>query len=86
MSEPEQQPTQDDVCDPENYVCSDTHLYILSSLFQSYLHAFDPVGLTATHAQKPLLLGDRDCIALHMLHTTPGKGQVSELLLCGLCL
>jgi len=32
-----------------------------------------PVGLSAAHAQQLSVLGDRDGIAFHVLHTAPGK-------------
>lgn len=62
------------------------HLDLLGRLFKSDLHTLDPVGLPAAHPQQPLLLGHSDGIALHMLHTPPGKRQVLQLLLAGLCL
>ena len=62
-----------------------SHLGLLRSLLQRDLCAFDSIGLPAAHAQKAPVLGHRDGIALHMLHYAPGKAQVLQLLLCGLC-
>ena len=63
----------------------ESHLGLLCSLLQRNLCTLDSVGLPTAHAQEAPVLGDRDGIALHMLHYAPGKAQVLQLLLCGLC-
>ena len=62
------------------------YLHILGGFLKSYLDTLDPVGLSTAHTQQPLLLGNCDGIALDVLHTSPGKDKVSQLLLCWLCL
>ena len=61
-----------------------TYLHVLRGLLQGDLDTLDPVGLPAAHAQQPLLLGNRDGIALHVLHAPPGESKVCKLLLCWL--
>ena len=62
------------------------YLHILRGFLKSYLDTLDSVGLSTAHTQQPLLLGNCDGITLDVLHTSPGKGKVSQLLLCWLCL